>query len=435
MNTKWIKLVAIILAICIIVLTIILINVKKYVNENIVEIDEAIFAEEAEKTGYDEETAPIEDAKVEKVANKNEYFTVKYILDKYFTYVDYIYASSDNIEVIKNVLSEDYYKNINISGEQIQNNIVKQKNEYYTINSMYCEKKTQRKTIYFVNLILDGNKESQIIIKTDAITDAFSVLPQDYIDLNEYSEKSLHSINVEDIEANKYNKYNYATASNLLLAQEYISDYGKVILTDIEKSYNLLDSKYVEKRFPTFDIYKNYIQNCNKNFKAVTVENLVASKDSQGNNIFSFNDQYGNSYVIKETGLMEYTIQLDSYTLENEVFNKKYAEAKDVDKCVMNLQKFLEMINMQDYESAYSVLDETFRQNNFGTVDNFANYMRNNFFRYNVLAGKEYLNDIADLHTYRLVVKDGTGENQNKLQFNAVMRLLDGNNFVMSFGE
>ena len=40
-----------------------------------------------------------------------------------------------------------------------------------------------------------------------------------------------------------------------------------------------------------------------------------------------------------------------------------------------NINKYIEMINNKDYTAAYSVLDETFKNNYFGTVNNLEQYI------------------------------------------------------------
>ena len=59
--------------------------------------------------------------------------------------------------------------------------------------------------------------------------------------------------------------------------------------------------------------------------------------------------------------------------------------------------------------------------------------MKNKVFRYNKVDYKEYSNKITNIYTYKVVLTDLTEENTNEVEFNIVMKLLEGTDFVMSF--
>ena len=52
-------------------------------------------------------------------------------------------------------------------------------------------------------------------------------------------------------------------------------------------------------------------------------------------------------------------------------------------KVQMNIYKFILMINNQDFQRAYEILDENFRNNYFPTVDDFKNYLDLHAYKYN----------------------------------------------------
>lgn len=234
---------------------------------------------------------------------------------------------------------------------------------------------------------------------------------------------------IDDLE---YNSIEYIHVTDKQMAEKYFTSYIQLMINNLEQSYTLLEKEYQTERFSTYEMYNKYIQNNILYLKQAKLES-VSIKDYDSYKKYTCKDQYGKVYVFKETAVMEYTVQLDDYTLENDAFNKKYEEANSRDKGLLNVDKFFKMINMQDYTSAYSVLDDSFKQNYFKTQTNFENYMKNKVFRYNKVDYKEYSNKITDIYTYKVVLTDLTEENTNEVEFNIVMKLLEGTNFVMSF--
>lgn len=397
------------------------------------------------------ENEPIKNAAIQKVKDREEYYTVKYILDTYFEYVNYIDATAEELEIttfpnqeellqnytetgmegLKNIVDASYFKEGNTE-QELRKNVAKARNKSFRIDSLYAQEKTLTKTAYFAYLTLDYQKETKLIIKVDSISNGFSILPEDYINQNNYSEENLNEIEVENIEINDNNEYEYITVTDKMMAQSYLEDYADRILNDTQKSYELLEEAYKQEKFPTWQSYQNYITNTEKDYKMLRAKDYYTSQDGD-NNIYVCKDQYGNSYVFKESAVMEYTVQLDDYTLENKVFEKQYKEANNRDRGILNIEKFFSMINIQDYQSAYEVLDENFKQTNFKTEADFENYMKNKVFRYNKVNYQTYNDEISGIYIYHMILSDATGKSQNQIEFSIVMKLLEETNFVMSF--
>lgn len=404
-----------------------------------------------EKESDTKGNVPIENASVEKVKHRDDYYTIKYILDTYFEYLNDIDVSAEDLALInpsnqeenvgntaksgvdriRNIMDEDYLKE-NPSNEQIRKIASNHGAQSFRIDSLYQQEKTLRKTIYFANLTLDNQKETTLIIKIDSISDCFSILPEEYIKTHRYTEKSIADIEVYDIEPNAYNHYDYIAVTDQMMARAYLEDYASIILQDKEKAYDMIEERYKQEKFPTLESYQTYLASNQKNYEELELEEYYTT--SNGDNMtYACKDQYGNMYVFKETGILEYTVQLDDYTLENEAFTASYKEANNRDKGILNIEKFFKMINMQDFETAYNLLDENFKQSNFPTLSAFESYMKNKLYRYNKVSYKTYNDQISGIHSYSLTLSDATGQNANQIEFNIVMKLLEGTNFVMSF--
>ena len=99
---------------------------------------------------------------------------------------------------------------------------------------------------------------------------------------------------------------------------------------------------------------------------------------------------------------------------------------------LLNIQKCFEAINNKDYEYVYSKLDETFKTNNFGTIQNFENYIKSHLFEINKISATNGKTQ-GNLYTYDLEIKDSLGINTNIIKKTFVMQLKDKADFVMSF--
>lgn len=96
----------------------------------------------------------------------------------------------------------------------------------------------------------------------------------------------------------------------------------------------------------------------------------------------------------------------------------------------MNLEKVIEAINEQDYNYVYNKLNETFRKNNFSTLEKFEKYIKENFYEENEATYLNF-NEISETYTYSVIIKDKkTSKTKTK---NFVMQLGAGTNFEMSF--
>ena len=145
----------------------------------------------------------------------------------------------------------------------------------------------------------------------------------------------------------------------------------------------------------------------------------------------------GNNYIFKQTSLNKYTVLLDSYSTTVKTFEDEYNELTDntakAQKC---LNMFFEMINRDDYQSAYDCLNSEFRKK-FNGVEGFKSYVKNNwpefsYFNYDetTLSGDNYtfsgfIRDIQDIGSYNatkskktFILKQGKTMKDFELSFN-----------------
>ena len=395
-------------------------------------------------------------SELNKVDNRNQYYTIKTILNKYYANINYFNATLAELGVVDDtneaeikeeytataikalgeMIDTDALEYLNLNKDNIPKIFEKYKNTSFKIQNIYYKQETVNTIFYYADIMLDYKNEVGIVIKTDLYNGTFSIFPEEYIKnkgINENSfENEFKLDSIEYIKENDSNTYNEQNISDKAMAQNYLYDYGDLIIYNMHEAYSIIDESYKEAKFPTYESFKQYIDGCPINFSYLRLEGYRV-KENEDETIYTCQDQYGNIYIIKEKGIMDYTIQLDNYTLENEEFIETYAKATLKDRGILNIDKFFKMINMQDFTSAYNVLDENFRQNNFPTQALFENYIKGKLFRYNKVDYKEYSNEISSIHSYKIGITDATGENTNQVELNVLVKLLNDTNFVMSF--
>ena len=141
-------------------------------------------------------------------------------------------------------------------------------------------------------------------------------------------------------------------------------------------------------------------------------------------------DQNEDYYIFRETGVMEYRVILDTYTIDLPEFLEKYNTASEQEKVAMNINKFIEAINAKDYAYAYSKIADSFKENYFKTQKSFEDYIKTHFYERNTITFNNFKNQ-ANTYIYTTIITD-KATNQRKEQ-NFIVRLKEGTDFEMSF--
>lgn len=109
------------------------------------------------------------------------------------------------------------------------------------------------------------------------------------------------------------NEYTNINMSKDTLVKMYFDDFKGYALGDINKSYLSLDDDYRQNRFPTIETYKKYIENLNLPTAKASKFNIINGDDYTIYIVYDNNDNY---YAFKVTGVLEYKVYLDDYTVE-----------------------------------------------------------------------------------------------------------------------
>ena len=168
----------------------------------------------------------------------------------------------------------------------------------------------------------------------------------------------------ESIKNKQSNYFNFQTLQNMDITQKYFTYYKNLMLIDTAKAYELLDEEYRNKRFGSMEEFQKYIDS-NRNDIETYVAKEYSTKNIDDNVEYICTDKYQHQYLFNVSSVMNFTVKLDTYTIEDEEVREKYEKAKDNKKVQMNVDKWIMMLNNRDYKAAYDALDETFRNDNW----------------------------------------------------------------------
>lgn len=336
-----------------------------------------------------------------------------------------------------NVTKENIYERLNIFNEQINTEDIR----YYKliIDKVYLSEYNEIGT-YFVygKIINTKTKEiTSICLMTEIQITAttYYILPYEYMNKYLYTDIQIgtkYETHLDNIKDNTYNKCNYNDKiDDYTIIMDHMSKLKDELVYNLDASYNLFKEDYKKEKFDTIEKYKKYISN--------SMNSIIRSSIKKYNiNVYSNYieyvciDGYGNYYIFQEEGVMDFTVKLDTYTIDTEEFKEKYNNSTQQQKVGMNLEKINQALNRKDYEYIYNKLDTTFKANNFATFEDFENYMKSTFFNINKIEYGDF-NEQSGTYICETEITDNTRENENTIEKIFIMRLGENLNFTISF--
>ncbi len=436
---KILILLAILIAIIIIVILIVLSKIKNGGT------DSGYGIEFEEQINYEAEE------KLQLVDNKNKYFAVESILNSYFSHLEgingdkhlmYQVTDANELASIKQEMFEESYlaisnmlENSNEFKEYTSKEMVKQEGAKFKsynpiINKMLISEKSASINVFILEISV-GNVETKIAIKTDSENMTFSIIPMLYVEKYNYDNNTLlEKISDEAITKNSNNTYNYKNITDEYIARTYFNTYKNNALKNVEKAYNSLDKDYAKKRFGSLENYKQYITN-NKE----VIEKLQITKYQHTNNDdyeqYVCIDSNGKYYIFRQTAIMQYTLFLDTYTIDLPEYIEKYNKSNQQQKTALNIDKFVKAINDENYTVAYSFLSDGFKDNYFKGQSQFEQYAKQNFLGKSEVTYSEF-EAKGNVYTYNVILENPKDE-VSSIQKTFNVRLKDGTDFEMSF--
>lgn len=362
----------------------------------------------------------------EEVKNETMYFTVKNCIQMYLEERLNNKESSNYMDM----LSEKYVNENNNSNDELLN--YKQTDNELGVGFEF--KVNKMKMLDYGNIqnyaVLGklGNLEGAYIVTLDNMNMTFMLNP---IEKTKYQNIEIVENDIEVIEENEHNKFGYVRLKEPNIINEYVTDFKEKCFFSIKEAYNILDDEYKEKRFNNFDEFNKYIKDNLNIINRMVIYSYINESEEDYNRYICIN-KYDETWIFKSTAAMQYTVILDTYTLDLPEFLEKYNSTNNQGKTALNIQKCIQAINSKDYSYVYSKLDETFKTNYFKTEKDFSDYIKEHTFEINNIEYKEYSLQ-GQNNIYELILTDKTGNNTGSKNFNIVMQLKEGTDFVMSF--
>lgn len=275
--------------------------------------------------------------------------------------------------------------------------------------------------------------ERYFIVRVDTYTLAYEIEELNSKEYDDIDEIDL-TTDLTEIAQTENNQFEYTRINNENTSRFYLKNYTELLLSAPETAYDMLDEQYREERFSSsYEEFPEYIEE-NKTYFENAVLSQYAVDYLDDYTEITLVDVYNNSYKIIAKSVMDYTVQLDNYTIKDEEYLEKYEKLSDLEKVSANVDTFINMINTKDFKHAYEVLDETFKNNNFNTLDAFKEYINNYFFEYNLdtKLGVNVYNQ-EGTYVYETTIKSGAGSAAESKKLTVIMQLQEGTDFKMSF--
>lgn len=204
-----------------------------------------------------------------------------------------------------------------------------------------------------------------------------------------------------------------------------------IINNDEEFYNNYLESNYKQKRFITLQNFRDYKEKDIDKLRSIYIKKYEKNEYENYTEYICI-DQYNNYYIFQEKSPMNYTVKLDTYTIDTQEFKEKYGKETQQQKVEMNLEKIKQALNRKDYQYIYEKLDSIFKSNNFATLPEFENYIKNTFFSINQIEYGEF-NSQANTYIYETKITDYTKETQDVIEKIFIIKLEEGEDFTISF--
>lgn len=410
--------------------------------------------EEAEIT--DSETpeeleVEIEEEVVEDLMERSDYFTIDTCLreyvnnlninnSKYYGYnenEEYVclVSEAEKKENIYNLLSSKYTKQNNITVNNLYKNISPlEEKVLFSIIDIKNLQNSKLKT-YAVHFIIENMldysliDEQYVLVNIDEKNLTFSIEPLDdeYVNIDEIKVNNFE----ETIIKKENNIFTYPTMTNEDVVREYLSLYKKITLSSPEIMYKLLNEEYKEKKFGSLSKFQEYVEQNKQEIKVATVEKYQIFEQEDYTQ-YIIMDKQGNYYIFNEKEVMDYSVLLDTYTIDTPQFIEKYNSTNAQGRMALNLQKFFDAIESNDYNYAYNCLSDGFRNNNFASLESFESYIKGICYS-DLDIEYDTFEEKTGLYTYKIKITNLDDNNPSTIEKTFIMQLNDGTDFELSF--
>lgn len=407
-----------------VLLVIVIIVSVAIINNNIELIESEKIAKEEEPQGDIESNNFYEK---EKLNNAVYFFSIEKCINNYLNAI----KLNDSAEII-DLLDEKFINENNLTKENVLSKIEK---SYTFLAIDIYETKEDSLYSYIVKGVEDDeiyDKEKYYIFNLDLSNFTYKIKPlynKNYNNVNDIKEDS----NLQKIKENNHNAFEFLRLNKDEIALKYEEYYINLLKNNPQKAYELLEDKYKEVRFNNnynnFLYYAIQMKNNNKldtNITSVT-QGLTNNKTS-----YYIKTEKDNRYLIIQNSPMDFTIELDEYSIITDSFKQKYKKASNVQKISTNVDKVMKMINTYDYIGLYNILDDSYKSSNFSSINDFINYISTTFYNSNIYEIKD-IKTKSDNYIIEIKVYKDNEHNSEYNNVNIIIKLQKDTDFNISF--
>lgn len=342
-----------------------------------------------------------------------------------------IQTENEKNQYIYNLLDSNYIRENNITINNINQYVESNKlNINFNIEKMY-EMLNERVYQYVVYIRTNENSKLCFLISLDTQNLTYMIRPVQYIEYDNLKKEDIYE-NIEEIKENENNVYDYTRISNEEMAKKYFYDFKYNIINNPNYIYNKLEKEYRDERFENLNKFYEYVEDDKENLSDISLNKYSVNVYDKYTE-YVCKDQYDNIYIFKADAVMDYNIILDTYTIKSDKFKEEYEKSNAEKKVQMNIDKFIQMLNIHDYTTSYNCLSDSFKNNYFNSQEEFKKYIKNNLFAHNKLNFKGFEEKENNIYVTTIQLSDLTKESSENKEMTIIMQLKEDMNFVMSF--
>lgn len=250
------------------------------------------------------------------VTNPTYFYTVQRCLETHFEDMDSLKEKSNDTDKQKiyDQLSRKYIKENKITLNNIEDYVKQYSNKSFSnIEKMMQFQIEGNNIMRFVAkaLFYDENKNiyySNFIVYLDYINLTYFIQPvsDEITDISQVTLKD----DVEIIEENKNNKYNYEVVTTEELLNKYIDFFIEKCLNKPQIAYGYLDEEYKNKFFNNLEEFKEFVTLNQNKIKAIKINSYKATYNDNYTE-YTCLDVSRNTHKIIEKAVMQFKIILD----------------------------------------------------------------------------------------------------------------------------
>lgn len=160
--------------------------------------------------------------------------------------------------------------------------------------------------------MMEWIKKNKILICIAVVLLGISIFLLYYSNKNDEFSYEEDNISLKHYEENEYIPVSISIDE---MARIYLQDYVYKLMYNREDAYNTLNEEYRKAKFKSFEDFNNYVDNIMSLKMQEMVVNKYAISDKGDYRDFDVYDKGDNLFIFRETGVMQYTVFFDRYTV------------------------------------------------------------------------------------------------------------------------